>query len=237
MDLKKLNDALNTHIRPQTYPLAVKLCKTETELPAKARRPLRDFGYTVALCQSMGLARRFRWTIAVGDEDQCCSGGSATMGFPLEGAEGGFMPPQVNKQLEKGRFSYFLVSPVETADFEPDMIIVYCDPAQANRLTVGAMMGTGKEVPATAPGFVECGDTVAKTYITDSCRFILADGGDRNFGGTQDNEVIFTIPSSQVEALLKGLEDSHKMGFRYPILTDLRHRPVLASFLEKPKES
>jgi uncharacterized protein (DUF169 family) len=158
------------------------------------------------------------------------------MGFPLESVKGGVVPQQVNKQLEAGAFSHLLVSPLEIADFDPHLIVVYCDPAQANRLVVGAMLGTGKDVLATAPGFAECGDTIAKTYLTDRCHFVLADGGDRNFGGTQDNEVIFVMPVSQINAVLEGLESSHKMGFRYPILTDLRHRPVLASFLEKPKK-
>lgn len=234
MDLKKLNDALNTHIRPQTYPLAVRLCTSESELPSRAKRPMRDFGYQIALCQAFGIARRFRWSIAVGDDDQCCLGGSTTMGFTPGSEVNTF--GQVNKQLEAGTFSHLIVSPLELADFEPHFIVIYCDPAQANRLVVGAMMGTGKEVPATAPGFTECGDTIAKTYLTNRCHFVLADGGDRNFAGTQDHEVIFTMPVSQIEAVLMGLENSHKMGFRYPVLTDLRHRPVLASFLEKLKK-
>jgi uncharacterized protein (DUF169 family) len=54
MDLNKLNDALNVHIRPQTYPLAVRLCKSESELPAKVKKPLKDFGYQIALCQALG---------------------------------------------------------------------------------------------------------------------------------------------------------------------------------------
>jgi uncharacterized protein (DUF169 family) len=232
MDLQKINEMLNRLIRPQTYPLSIKICKSESELPPKAKRPVRDLGYKVALCQALGLARRFRWAIAVGDEDQCCIGGAVTMGYsPQLSSE--FLPGQENKQLEKSTCSHVLVAPVEITDFEPDMILLYCDPAQANRLAVGAIMGTRKEVPATAPGFQDCGDAIAKTIIADRCHFILASGGDRNFGGTQDNEVIFTIPISQLDAVLSGLEGSHKMGFRYPILTDLRHRPQLAEFLER----
>jgi len=236
MDLKNVNETLNRLIRPQTYPLAIKICKSESELPPKVKRPMRDMGYQVALCQALGLARRFRWAMAIGDEDQCCLGGAVTMGFsPKSSLEA--LPAQENRQLEKGTCNYLLAAPVEITDFKPDMILVYCDPAQANRLAVGAIMGTRKEVPATAPGFQDCGDTIAKTYITDCCRFILASGGDRNFGGTQDNEVIFTIPASQVDAVLSGLDGSHKMGFRYPILTDLRHRPALADFLERKTQS
>ena len=38
-------------------------------------------------------------------------------------------------------------------------------------------------------------------------------------------------------AVLKALEETHNAGFRYPIVTDLRHRPALPPFLEIPKEA
>jgi hypothetical protein len=43
------------------------------------------------------------------------------------------------------------------------------------------------------------------------------------------------MPPDKVETVLKALEDTHKAGFRYPILSDLRHRPALLPMLEIPK--
>jgi uncharacterized protein (DUF169 family) len=238
MDLKKLNDALNTYIRPNTFPVAIKLLKSESEIPQKVRRPAKDLGYQVTLCQAVGLARRYRWTMVIGNEDQCCMGGAAAMGFPVEASQGSFAPPgMTDKMLGKEEYKYMLCAPVESADFEPDLIAVYLDPAQANRLVQGISFGTGKQVDAFAPGFADCGDVIARTFKTRECLFVLASGGDRAFGGTQDHEVIVTIPASKIEAVIKGLEESQKMGFRYPILTDIRHRPALAPFLEIPKKT
>jgi hypothetical protein len=45
------------------------------------------------------------------------------------------------------------------------------------------------------------------------------------------------MPKSKVEAVVKGLEDTHRGGFRYPILTDLRHPPTLPPNLEIPKDA
>ena len=235
MDLKQVNESLNFYIRPQTFPLALKLCQSESDLPEKVRMPMRDLGYQVTLCQAIGLARRYRWTLAVGRTDQCCLGGGLTMGFIAEPPEGSMFAASVEKQLEARKFSHLLMSPIETADFEPDLVVVYCEPAQANRLvqSAGGVPGTGAS--ANASGGMDCGDIVARTANSDECQFILPSGGDFIFGGAQNHEVIFTMPQSKVERVLKGLEDSHKLGFRYPVLTDLRHQPALPSFLEMPK--
>jgi len=180
MDLKQVNESLNFYIRPQTFPLALKLCPSQSELPEKVRIPMRDLGYQITLCQGIGLARRFGWTMAIGREDQCCIGGAAAMGFVSEAPA---MPQtSSDKTLDFGKYSI-----------------------------------------------------VARTHHSDECQFILPSGGDRVFGSTHDHEVIFTMPRSKIEAVIKGLEDTHNAGFRYPILTDLRHRPALPPFLEMPQ--
>jgi len=235
MDLKQVNESLNLYIRPQTFPLALKLCHSESELPEKVRMPMRDLGYQVTLCQAVGLARRYRWTLAVGSTDQCCLGGALAMGFVAEPPEGTMLEAPAEKRLEAGKFSHLLIAPVAIADFEPDMVVVYCDSAQANRLVQAMTMGAGPGVSAIASGGIDCGDVVGRTTLSDKCQFILPSGGDRVFGGTQDHEVILTIPRSKLEAVLKGLEETHKLGFRYPVLTDLRHQPALPPFLEIPK--
>lgn len=232
MDLKQVNETLNLYIRPQTFLLALKLCQSESELPERCRMPVRDLGYQVALCQAWGIARRFRWVLAVGKDDQCCVGGESTMGFVAERPGG-----DPSKRLEAGKYSHLLIAPVELADFEPDVILLYGSPAQVMRLVQAAGRGAGQSVSAIATGFADCGDVVARTTLTDQCQFIMPSGGDRVFGGTQDHEVIFTMPRSKVEAVLEGLKDSHRDGFRYPVLTDLRHAPVLPPFLQIPKDA
>lgn len=232
MDLKQVNETLSLYVRPQTFPLALKLCQSESELPERVRMPKRDLGYQVTLCQGYGIARRFRWVMTIGKDDQCCSGGASTMGFTAERPGDESM-----KRLESGKYSHLLIAPVEITDFEPDLIMLYASPAQVMRLVQAASRGAGQSVSAIATGFGDCGDIVARTTLTDQCQFIMPSGGDRVFGGTQDHEVIFTMPQSKVEAVIKGLEDTHRGGFRYPILTDLRHQPELPPFLQLPKDA
>jgi len=227
-----MNDMLNQYVRPQTFPLALKLCKSESELPEKVRIPLRDMGYPVTLCQAYGIARRFRWIVAVGKDDQCCVGGASTMGFI--GERPGDAP---EKRLESGKYSHLLIAPIEMADFEPDLIMLYVDSAQAMRLSQAASRATEDGVSSIATGFGDCGDIVARTTKSNQCQFILPSGGDRVFGGTQDNELIFSMPWGKAEAVISNLEETHKAGFRYPVLTDLRHEPALPPFLQIPKDA
>lgn len=233
MDFKQVTDTLNFYIRPQTFPLALKLCQSESELPEKVRMPVRDLGYQITLCQGVGLARRFGWTMAIGKDDQCCIGGAIAMGFLSEVPAG--MTADAEKALDFGKYSHLLVAPLHTANFEPDVVVIYGNSAQAMRLVQAASPAFGQGISAVASGSMDCGDIVARTTLSDECQFILPSGGDRVFGSTQDHEVIFTMPPSKIEAVLKGLEDTHKAGFRYPILTDLRHRPALPPMLEIPK--
>jgi uncharacterized protein (DUF169 family) len=192
---------------------------------------MRDFGYKITLCQGYGIARRFRWVIAAGKDDQRCIGGASAMGFtPKRPGE------DMAKRLESGKYSHLLIAPIEIAEFEPDLILIYGSPAQVMRLVQSARQDTGQDVSAIATGGGDCGDIVARTTISDQCQFILASGGDRAMGGAQDHEVIFTMPKSKVEAVVKGLEDTHKGGFRFPILTDLRHPPTIPPNLEIPKD-
>jgi uncharacterized protein (DUF169 family) len=230
MDLKQINEALNLYIKPQTFPLALRLCQSDSELPERVRIPMRNLGYQITLCQGYGIARRFRWALAIGKEDQCCIGGASAMGFIAERPN-----EELVKRLETGKYSHLLIAPTEIADFEPDLILLYTNSAQAMRLAQSATRGTGDSVSTIATGGADCGDIVARTTKSDQCQFILPSGGDRIFGGTQDDELIFTIPWSKVEAIMNGLEETHKAGFRYPVLSDLRHAPALPPFLQIPK--
>lgn len=62
-DLKKLDEALNQHIHPETFPLAIKMAQKGEALPEKIKRPVGDLGVQVATCQGFSLARRYGWSL------------------------------------------------------------------------------------------------------------------------------------------------------------------------------
>jgi len=47
MELQKVNEQLNSYLRLQTFPVAVKMALSADDIPEKARRPKRDLGVTM----------------------------------------------------------------------------------------------------------------------------------------------------------------------------------------------
>ena len=79
--VQELELGLNKFIRPLTFPLAIKMLESEGEIPERTRRPLKHMGKKVAICQGIGMARKYDWAIAMGKEDMQCSLGAAPFGF------------------------------------------------------------------------------------------------------------------------------------------------------------
>ena len=231
-DLKEVEQALNTYVRPLTFPLALKMLKSEDEIPERTRRPFQQMKKKVAICQGIGMARKLGWTVAMGKEDMQCSLGAAPFGFFKnidfynEGnlAAGMFTASkEIGKKEEDlidrfdyGLYSHILVAPLNRAGFEPDMLMMYGNPAQIMRLVHGALYNQGGAVQSSAMGRLGCA-TIITAMKNDECRYLLPGNGDRIFGMTQDYEMSFLIPASKIDTVLDGLAKTHKGGIRYPI--------------------
>ena len=48
-DAKRIDEALNQYLRLQTFPVAVRMCESEDELPERVRIPQRDLGIDISL--------------------------------------------------------------------------------------------------------------------------------------------------------------------------------------------
>ncbi len=231
-DLKELNQALNTYIRPLTFPVSIKMVKSEDELPDRTRRPFAKTGKKIAICQGIGMARKIGWAIAMGKEDMQCSLGAAPFGFFKnidyfnEGniAAGMFTASQelgkkqeaLVDRYEHGTYSHLLVAPIARTAFEPDMFMIYGSPAQMMRLIQAALYNTGGAVHSSAMGRLGCA-AIITAIKKDECRYIVPGNGDRIFGMTQDYEMAFLLPPSKVDDVLDGLLKTHKAGVRYPV--------------------
>ncbi len=72
VDLARLNDSLARYIRPSTFPVAARMMRPGEEIPPRTKRPLKDFGEKIAICQGIAMARRYGWALFVGPEDASC---------------------------------------------------------------------------------------------------------------------------------------------------------------------
>lgn len=232
MDLREVEGQLQTYIRPLTFPVAVRMLKSEDEIPEKTRRPLRDMKKRVAICQGIGMARRLGWAVAMGKGDMSCSLGAAPFGFFRnvsffqEGniaasmftvsTDAGAKEETLVDRFGYGDYSHILVAPLSRAVFEAHLLIIYGNPAQIMRLVQGALYFEGGAIESSSMGRLGCA-TIITVMRQDACRYMIPGNGDRIFGMAQDYEMAFFIPASKVETVLAGLAATHKRGVRYPI--------------------
>ena len=231
-DLKQIEQTLNTYIRPLTFPLAIKMLESESDIPDKTRRPFQQMKKKIAICQGIGMARKLGWAVAMGKEDMQCSLGAAPFGFFKnidffnEGnlAAGMFTTSkEIGKKeedlidrFEYGAYSHIIVAPLNRAVFEPDLFMVYGNPAQVMRLIQGSLYNEGGAVQSSSMGRLGC-SAIITVMKENECRYIVPGNGDRIFGMTQDYEMVFMIPASKADTVLDGLAKTHKAGIRYPI--------------------
>ncbi len=229
---QELEQALNTYIRPLTFPISIKMLKSEEEIPEKTRRPYQQMKKKIAICQGIGMARKYGWTVAMGKEDMNCSLGAAPFGFFenldffnegnlaagmfTASKEVGKTEEDLVDRFDFGTYSHILVAAMSRTTFDPDLYMIYGNPAQIMRLIQGALYNEGGAISSSSMGRVGCAGIIS-VIKNDQCRYIVPGNGDRIFGMTQDYEMAFFIPPSKVDTLIDGLAKTHKAGIRYPI--------------------
>jgi uncharacterized protein (DUF169 family) len=122
-----------------------------------------------------------------------------------------------------GKYYAMVSGPLGRIDFDPDVVLVFGNPAQVMRLVTGALWESGGYIHSRYSGRTDCADEVIETMQTGKPQVILPCYGDRIFGQTQDHEMAFSLPWSFAQTLVEGLEGTHKGGVRYPIPQYMRY--------------
>jgi uncharacterized protein (DUF169 family) len=233
MDPATLNAHLEKHLRVQTFPVGVRSFATGAPLPKKSKRPARDLGVKVAICQAIGFARRFGWTLAFAGEDLSCPLAKAAFGFAERNAyytsgaladgmyascrEAGARFEDALSKYQPGEVGAIVVGPLSRIDFEPETVVVYGNSAQVMRLLNACLFEKGGSIKSESTGRGDCTELIIRAQKSREPQFILPCNGDRIFGTTADDEMAFTFPFEQADQVVKGLEGTHKGGVRYPI--------------------
>ncbi|MBW1812373.1 MAG: DUF169 domain-containing protein [Deltaproteobacteria bacterium] len=248
---KKIGEKIEKYIRPSTFPLAVKLIKSNADIEQYYKRPEKDLKLQNFICQNFKMSRSYGWTIAVTEEDTNCKLARAVYGWDQineETAEwmnlfsiGLYAKDKATAEKMSGHM-YFLnneymglvISPLTRTKVVPDIVLIYCLPAQAMRLIQSYLYVEGGVLEFTSAGKVgSCHEGVAKTLLTQKPQLVVLGNGDRIWGGAQDSEVMFSCPRSKLDALVEGLEATHTAGLRYPIPSYMNYSPGFQEDFEK----
>ncbi len=258
--LKKLDDAIARYVRPDTFPLAVRMVPHGETIPEGVKVPSRNFNENWIVCQSIGVARRYGWAIAVGKDDVICPlsaiafgfrkpndaylKGFAAVGMYCEDEAGATKLEAETWKFPPGKYDYVCIAPIARANFEPDVIAVYGNSAQVMRMVNAALFKRGGRIESTTGGRLDCAEIVIQTVVTGEPKVVLPCNGDRVFGMAQDTEMVFTMPWNRADEVLEGLEGTQKGGVRYPIPVAMRgtvtlpkHYQDLHAMLKKEDQS
>ncbi len=254
-DWMEVAQALNRLIRPLTFPVAVRLVKSADDFPDKTKRPLKDIGFKTNICVGLTLARKYGWTVGMMAEDNACPIAAYTYGWRESEADSKDALANFLKivnyaandeaakvaieaaaqfKLTQGQYAGVVFSPLERTKVEPDLVIVFCNPAQAMRLVHGATQDSGISVHSVFSGRGgTCIEGVLQTFKTKEPKVVLPGNGDRVWAMVQDDELAFTIPVNMLDLVIRGLEATHQTGIRYPIPIDIRHEPLFPKQLRQ----
>jgi len=247
--LRDTAEGIEDVLRLQTFPLAVRMLRSEREIPDGAERPLRDLGYHLSSCQIFSLSRRDGMTLVQTKEDMWCYEPVIGYGWAeptevyLEGLnrfpksartlDAGRTWARAMPKLEVGACVGVVSAPAKTAAFEPDLVMIYCDPSQLTQLLIVKNWLDGLDVGSQLSGHAACVYAVVPTLQSGQWAVTCPCRGDRARGLARDDEMIVSIPSAQLPDVLDGLMHSKAEGSGLPLGLSVRPEyPLAPSYID-----
>lgn len=237
--MQKIKEKLNEYLWLQSPPVAIAMLESETAISSD----IDTKRVSMPVCQGLAQCRRYGSKILMGPEEMSCPIAAVSLGFApakpkfLEGSleiprwmgtrEARSKFARQLPKLEYGKYALMVSAPLVTADFEPDLVLIYGNAAQISRLVQSCTYMTGEPVVSSSTGAASCAAYISKALLTGQCQLVLPGAGERIFALTQDSEVCFSIPMAGMEAVLKGLKDTHDWGVRYPVKSYLKYQPEM----------
>ncbi|MDY7031392.1 MAG: DUF169 domain-containing protein, partial [Thermodesulfobacteriota bacterium] len=115
------------------------------------------------------------------------------------------------------RYKAVLMGPLVYNPFEPDIVLIYGNPAQMIILINALQFEDYEQFQFFCVGESACADSIARCYLNNKPSLAIPCYGERRYGHVQDDELVMALPASWVEKALTGLEDLYNRGIRYPI--------------------
>lgn len=155
-------------------------------------------------------------------EEQTCQGGAGAIGLRD-------MPPKLasgETYYKLGRFESLeiakdtvdelsvvperhlglIYSPLEEADFEPDVIVIIDEPVGAMKIAQALVYNNGDKIRPSFAGIQSlCGDVVADPIVKKEVNFTLGCDGSRKEADIKDSELSVGIPKNKINQVVESL--------------------------------
>lgn len=225
----------------RTSPLAVKMLEKEGDIPTGAVRPKKDRGIHIAQCQAFAMSRRQRKTVAMLKEDNWCFAALIAYGLVDKPDDPDFQQFVSFPTFERDKYIGIVSAPLRTANFEPDIVLIYSNTAQLRSMLLPTHF---KEEAHVDSHFFPPACAYQIVPVMSSGRFMvtLPDPGDYHRALAGEDEIVLSVPKDKMEGMVEGIrqveEGELKEVFGYAhanmhMLHDFPHPPMYQTLFKR----
>jgi uncharacterized protein (DUF169 family) len=227
-EFKRYGEELEEFLMLRTSPIAVKMLEKESDIPEGAVRPSRDQGQHWSQCQAFALSRREMTTVAMLKEDHWCPHALIVYGI-VPRPEGLSEWSHPYESFEVGKYVGIVTAPLKQANFIPDVVIIYSNPAQQRGLLLSMPI---KDVPLVKGHFFppSCAHSVVNPMKDGYIWIVTPDPGEYQRALTTEDEMMLAVPRDRMKTLMAGLRENEKGFFAYR-----HHNMFMQSDFEHPE--
>ena len=214
----KRSEKIEEKVKLTCKPVAIKLISSKQEVPDDFELINEKLRHC-EMVRKASYGDKFYSTL----EEQSCLGGAGAIGLRD-------MPPKLasgEKYFELGRFKdletaksvtdklsiikdrYWgvLYSPLDKANFNPDVVLIITEPVGGMKLAQSIVYSLGEKVKPNFAGIQSlCGDAVAEPFITNGINFTLGCDGSRKAADIKDNEMTIGISYTRLDEVISNLD-------------------------------
>lgn len=218
-------------LRLKTFPVGLKLYENPDDL--KLNQWLRRPAEKLTLCQMITTVRTFDWTVGGVAEDLVTEGCASILGLSelskfvtsgqmrntvwLESKDDAARCERIMQRIPYGKFKAFALAPTAYDPFEPDIVLLYGNPAQMSLLVNAIQYDRFERLSFHSVGETSCSDVIGRCFVDRVPALSIPCYGERRFGHASDDELAIGLPAEECSRILKNLEILYKKGIRYPI--------------------
>jgi len=198
-------------------PVAIKFILREEDIP----EGIEKIDENIRHCEMVQRAAQGEIFYATAEE-QMCKGGASAIGLmetPEKIKTGEFYQslgrfkslgsakrtmesiPKIDPMMKA-----IIYAPLEEAKFDPDVIVVIGNPAQAMKLAQAMVYTRGGRVEASFSGIQSiCADAVAGPFVNNAANITLGCSGSRQYAGIKEDEVIVGMNGENIGCVVTAL--------------------------------
>lgn len=215
-EYNRYGEELERKFALRTSPIAVKMLKPEDAIPSGAIRPSIELGHPIAQCQAFALSRRDNKTIAMLKEDNNCFAPLIAYGHVERPDDPKYRLFMRFPAFEMGKYKGIVSAPLKSANFEPDVVIIYSNSAQMRGLIM-PLHFMQKEEDVIYHFFPPvCSYLLVPVMQNQKYMVALPDPGEHMRALSGEDEIIISIPGSRLKELVEGQKqtEAYKQGYR-----------------------